>query len=276
MCIVDGIECINLNRENSQELGNLKEKFLYRYMSLEHAIQLFENKELVLVTPSKWIDPFEKRFLEAKYKMNTESFNFPYKNNLYCMCMTRVMINEACWNTYAKDEIGIELVFNIAKLIELLKKKTMYYNIFIGKVEYMRTDEIMKEPIIISSSKEGSLDYIKSWVNPFFWKRMAYTYEQEVRLIIVKKNKCQGDENDGNDEKNSSGILKIKFSCDNTELIDRIIIDPRVGKNLEKLLKKEFENYGFSRSESGKYHVVKSSLYNKLSKAEIKIEKNKY
>jgi len=45
----------------------LENKLLYKHMPLENALRSLNEKYLWFANPFTWKDPFEKRFLEAKY-----------------------------------------------------------------------------------------------------------------------------------------------------------------------------------------------------------------
>lgn len=51
---------------NITEEEFLDSKLLYKHMPLENALRTLKNKRLWFANPATWVDPFEKRFLEAK------------------------------------------------------------------------------------------------------------------------------------------------------------------------------------------------------------------
>lgn len=85
-------------------------------------------------------------------------------------------------------------------------------------------------------------------------KRIAFQYENEVRILIVKGVKTQ-----------EKGI-KIPFgTIMPNELIDRITIDPSVGAHTEKMLKELFKKtYNFTK-------VYKSQLYTMSPNTKIEL-----
>ena len=52
---------------NITEADFLSSKLLYKHMPLENVLRTLKNKTLWFANPATWTDPFEKRFLEAKY-----------------------------------------------------------------------------------------------------------------------------------------------------------------------------------------------------------------
>ena len=93
---------------------------------------------------------------------------------------------------------------------------------------------------------------------------MAFRYEDEIRIIIVKKNTTK-----------VSGI-KINYDCENTDLIRQIVLDPDLGENTSAMLKKVFaEEYGFTPlvgKNNDTKRVLQSQLYAKQSVAVLHLD----
>lgn len=253
---------------NITEEEFLKQKLLYKYMPLENALRTLKDKSFWFANPETWKDPFERRFLEAKYTRNGNEVNFKWKGKVFCTCMTQTITSEAYWNTYSRDCIGIELRIYKEQLLEELARYDNTYKIFIGKAEYLKTGEICKElrdiPFNPPISKGENLNTDKFAARLFLLKRKAYSYEDEIRIIIVKGNATKED-----------GI-GINYKCENTDLIQRIVIDPRQGDYTVDMLKKIFINeYGFSstiRNEKPFNRVLHSQLYAKQKRALLRID----
>lgn len=237
-------------------------------MSLENALQTLNEHYLWFANPSTWKDPFEKRFLEAKYIRKGKEVEFNWKGKVFCTCLTQTQTSEAYWNNYNQQNIGIEFRIYREKLLEELLKYDGTYEIFIGKAEYLQTSEIKKDlraipfnPAIPPDEKLNTNEFASRL---FLLKRVAYKYEDEIRVIIVKKNPTK-----------ESGI-KVNYKCDNTDLIHQIVLDPNLGENTSAMLKKIFaEEYGFTpfigktRNTS---RVLQSQLYAKQSIAELHLD----
>jgi len=236
-------------------------------MPLENALRTLKNKSLWFANPITWTDPFEKRFLEAKYIRGGKEKIFNWLGRVFCTCMTQTQSSEAFWNIYSRGEIGIELRIVREKLLEELKKQSNKYDIFIGKVEYMKTSDIKKvelKDIPFDPPLRVALNSPEFAARLFLLKRVAFQYEDEVRIILLKKNKTQ-----------ERGI-EMEYSCDNTDLIRSIVLDPRVGDNTAEVLNKCFsEDYGFRPYNSGKTivkRVLRSQLYASPAKATLQLD----
>ena len=252
---------------NIKEADFLASKLLYKHIPLENALRTLKSKSLWFSNPATWTDPFEKRFLEAKYTKGGKEKPFTWPGRVFCTCMTQTQSSEAYWNAYSRGEIVIELRIVREKLLEELMKQSTKFDIFIGKVEYMKTADIKKVEL-----KDIPFDppLKVAWNTPefaarlFLLKRTAFQYEDEIRIILLKKNKTQ-----------EAGIA-LKFTCDNTDLIRSIVLDPRLGDNTAEILSECFtEDYGFKPYNSGKTtvkRVLRSQLYTSLAQATLHLD----
>ena len=245
------IQFINITKE-----GFFSSKLLHKYMSLEYALKTLSNKQLWFANPITWKKKKKKRFIEATFINNGKTTNFQWKNKVFCICMTQTATSEAYWNTYSNSQIGIEFRINKDILFNELESIKNQYDIFIGKVEYMKTADIRKVPLShIPFSEPVPVLNTPEWnARLLLLKRIAYKYEDEIRIILVKKSKTQ-----------ENGI-NLNYNCTNTELIHSIILDPKLQDNTTEMLKDMFENkYDFkpTKNINGKTYrrVLKSQLY---------------
>ena len=245
----------------------LSRDLLFKYMPLERALDLLINHQMWFANPTIWKDPFEKRFIENDYKLGTGISSFPWKDRVYCMCMTQTSTSEAYWNTYANKDIGISFRFDRQKLIDELDRisDTTSYRIFIGKVEYQKTSDIKqdisKNKFLNPSGKPiNDLRKEDIKVRMLLLKRNAYKYENELRFFIVRDKVS-----------NAKGML-LPFAIPNTDLIKYISLDPRLEEHTVALLRKEFENtYGFHPYSPTNRRVQRSLLYKEEKKTTLKL-----
>lgn len=260
------LKFVNITREEF-----LNKKLLHKFMPLEYALNTLEKKHLWFANPTTWKDPFEKRFIEATYKDNKGKVkHFAWKDRVFCICMTETSTSEAYWSIYSQQTIGVELKLNRKCLLDALETLATNnnLNIFIGKVEYMKTSDIKKPLSEIPFNPQGNsgINTQMGKARLLLLKRIAYRYEDEIRIMIVKK------------ERTKEKGTYLKYQCANTAMIDSITLDPSIGPNVTKLLKDTFVvKYGFAPVPSKKSstrlvaRVQKSSLYSDLKPEEIAI-----
>ena len=140
-------------------------------------------------------------------------------------------------------------------------------NIYIGKVEYMKTEDIKKDlkDIPFNPPINSPIQYNDIFVSRLFLlKRTAFEYEDELRFIIVKDKVTKG-----------KGIT-LNFGCENTELIYSIVLDPRMGDYTYDMLNGIFtEEYGFTPKEVAgkmKRRVLRSQLFMKPKQAILHLD----
>lgn len=254
---------------NITEEEFLSSKLLYKHLSLENALRTLEDKSFWFASPSTWKDPFEKRFLEARYVKDNgkKEAKFRWKKKVFCTCLTQTITSEAYWNNYSKGDIGIELRISREQLLRELEKYDGIYKIFIGKVEYKKTSDIKKDlsKIPFNPPEEAAINSDQFAARLFLLKRVAYAYEDEVRIIVVKK-----------DATNEKGI-SIHYDCENTNIIRQIVLDPSIGDYTCKMLRKLFEDgYGFkpyiNKGGREQRRVLRSQLYAQQKLAVLKID----
>ena len=241
---------------NISETEFLSKKLLYKYMPLEFALGTIKDKYLWLCNPAIWKDPFEKRFINAKYLDGGAEKKYPIKGQLFCMCMTQTATSEAHWNTYSNGQIGMSLKIRREQLLEILKNHTSDYDIYVGRVNYLKTNDIKKklsEIETIKDIKPLSIGNRNVQIQLLFLKRIAFQYEDEIRILAVKKHKTK-----------ENGI-KLSYSIEPSKLIDTITIDPNVGSNVEIALKNLFkQDYKLKK-------VCKSQLYSMSNDVTIEL-----
>lgn len=126
---------------NITEAEFLNKKMLFKYTSLELALTKLKERYIWFANPTKWNDPFEKRFIEGKYLVNGNEVEFPLKGRVFCTCMTETSTSEAHWNIYSRGQIGISFAYKRLEFLNLLKN-LIDYEVYIGKVSYLITKQI--------------------------------------------------------------------------------------------------------------------------------------
>lgn len=213
-----------------------KSSLLYKYMNVERAFEFLTSRTYYFVEPTKWNDPYEKRFYTADY---TNVNYHPCK--LFCTCVTENGASEAAWNAYVKHASGIasrtvRFAFNRKKFLTLLEQKIGNASLFIGKANYSYTTaEInnmhLKNPISTTScSLTKYCDFFnepccdETFLRLMLIKRKHFSYEKETRLFIVENKK---NENGFKLDSNSKDVKVIKFTkSELMELISSVSIDP--------------------------------------------------
>lgn len=215
-----------------------KDSKLWRYMDFTKFVSLIDKKGLFFAQSDKFDDLFEGSYsyVNKKYRDTIQKQIAKYKNTDIADISTmiknirkRVFINcwhmneiesAAMWKLYSKTNESVCIQTTFKKL-----KNNFEDNINIGMVQYV--------------------DYNTNWIPesdplaPFFFKRLSFSHEQEVRLLVY-------------DEKIDKPGVTIPIDIQKT--VERIFISPEAPKWFRDLTESILKLYKL------KIDVIKSSL----------------
>lgn len=216
--------------ENIIAISNM-DMMIYRIFSYERFEQLIKSKELVLVNPSKWDDPFENFFLKTEVDCgNNEIATLEsIACSWYGQCWTTNSDTDAMWRIYSAKKDGIRVKTSVRKLFSSVfntndSKAGLKY--FIGAVEYKDKSDIISFMEATSFMQIASGGQNDNFAKLLCIKRNEFMHESEIRILV----------NDV-DNQGEDGYYKISFDPHST--LDEICIDPRANdKDFMSLFKK--------------------------------------
>ncbi len=201
---------------------------IYRFVPQNLLFALFRSRENVVVSPTKWDDPFEN-FLSRVPGAPRQHW--------YGQCWTRNKASDAMWRIYSPQKTAVRIRTTPRKL-EMASRDPLW-RVFVGRVQYPSEGDIEKAFL---SAKGGRVSDLKS-AETLLVKRRAFQHEGEVRLLIHAP-KLQG----------KNGVLS--YAVDPHALVDQIMLDPRLSPDeagdLKRLIK---EQTGF------RGRIMRSLLY---------------
>ncbi|WP_292207907.1 hypothetical protein [Mesorhizobium sp.] len=205
---------------------------VYRYIKLHRLYQLFAERENVLVLPSMWEDPFENFILKAKTRDRDGTVHeFGFRDRLYGQCWTTESRSDAMWRIYSQKADhgrfdGVRVRTTVKRLAESLTARMTFGDVkhaFIGRVEYLPDTKLFE-----SASKIFAKGLTPRTVaSTLLVKRNAFRHEKEVRLVYRKLFGDPAQEG------------KLRYKVDPHDLVDQIILDPRVNPAEIKAMKNE-------------------------------------
>lgn len=221
----------------------LLDKPIYRIMPIHRFFQLLEEKKLTLVRPIKWDDPFENALLNSTIEtIDGETGVFAAKDSVYGQCWTFHSETDAMWRIYSHNKDGVRVSTTPRKLLTALQTaEPTHHNLkcFIGKVSYLPENNLLEKLMSINLLNTNGSGIAES----LLYKRAEFEHENEVRLIYS-----------GDDNAVKSDVFQFAINID--ELLDSILFDPRMDKNL-------MQAYLLAIKEKGcKAEVKISTLYN--------------
>lgn len=229
------------------------DKPIYRIFSFARLEEIFAERKLTLVKPKLWDDPFENFILNSTGILpDGREFQIGFRDNYYGQCWSLTIESDAMWRIYSPEKDGVKVKTTIRKLFQVLfEAGEIYYTVdrtpvstcsFVGKVKYSKTTTLVS---MLNDQRRMSdkLFDRSGWgqASTFFFKRLAFKHEKEVRIIF----NSQFD--------NAFDIYKINI--DPFELFDNIVFDPRMTKEDYETRKHQIKNWGYKK------RVYQSSLY---------------
>lgn len=85
------------------------DKPIYRIVSASRFIQILTSKQLTLVNPQKWDDPFENSLAVARVYVSHEAVRFLERTGVYGQCWTWHEDTDAMWRIYSPNKDGVRL-----------------------------------------------------------------------------------------------------------------------------------------------------------------------
>ena len=219
---------------------------IYRIFSLERFFQVLHKKQLTLVKPHLWDDPFENVLLKSEFKTaSNETAVFEAHDSVYGQCWTRHAESDAMWRIYSPHKSGVRLQTTPRKLLAALQTNIHEHSelyCFIGKVIYATNENHLKELLqkINLTATDGT-----GIAQSLLYKRKEFEHEQEIRLIYS-----------GPDGKCPNNIFNC--SIEPNALFDSIMFDPRIDESLQKACTAAIQNLDCN------VKVKISNLYNFL------------
>jgi hypothetical protein len=230
------VNCINI-------VEKLLDKPVYRIMPIHRVLQALENRQLVLVKPKKWDDPFENALLAAAFEMDDgNKTTFSAKDAVYGQCWTFHRETDAMWRIYSGNKDGVRIMSTPRKLLTALTESDdLFHRVscFIGRVTYMSKADLLETLGGINLLKPDGSGIAES----LLYKRMEFSHEREVRLIYSGRvGECTSD--------------TYPFSIDPNLVFEKLTFDPRMDAELRNAYSLAFDEKGY------KGRVTRSTLYN--------------
>lgn len=233
---------------------------IYRVLSYQRLIEIFQNNNNTLVKPKEWDDPFENFILNCTARLRDGlEFQIEFRDDFYGQCWSLVRESDAMWRIYSPEQNSVKIKTTICKLFaplfdigtDSLNQATSHnLSSFIGKVKYSSTKKLIE--MLNDDQRMSNKIYDRTgWgqASTFFFKRWAFRHEKEVRIIYKKYG-------------NSSNNI-FQYQINPNEMIDEIIFDPRMALDTYRKNKSFLKNKGFDKkiAQSNLYKIRKFTIH---------------
>ena len=217
-----------------------REQPLYRIMPVARLLKCLSARQLTLVPPKKWDDPFENLLLSSRLRVpSTEELGnmTGLANSVYGQCWTRHRETDAMWRIYSANSDGVKVKTTPRRLLEALAStagEMQQVTCFIGRVRYCSQRDLTQHLQGINLFNPNGAGIAES----LLYKRTEFRHEREVRLIHT----C------------GSGDV-YNFEIDPNRMFDEIVFDPRLDDELCNAYVEAIRSKGF------RGRIAKSVLY---------------
>lgn len=211
---------------NSKDL----DRYVYRVISMERLIELYQRKRNILRKPESWDDPYENFILKSKVRESSgEIIEYNHHKYFYGQCWTLHKASDAMWRIYSKNKKGVRIRTTIRKLANSLSQsgvKLPDATCYLGRVRYLSARKITKFSNEIYDDGSVSVDNL---FHTLLVKRLAFKHEKEVRLLY-------------SDVTHDTLDMEFSYDINPNELIDQLMLDPRLTAAEYKLMKKQIKD----------------------------------
>lgn len=221
---------------------NELDKPIYRILSFEYLVEMFESKKNTLLNPCKWDDPYENLFLNSDVEISQGMYlKSELGKSMFCQCWSFTRESDTMWRVYSPTKNAVKISSTPRKLLAgLFDIDNNIHKVFVGKVKYITSQKLKK--LFIDNAKnwmfeEGGIGLGKT----LLYKRYPFKDENEVRLIY-------------NTYTNAERSM-LKYDFNPHDLVESIVFDPRIEYSEFKLNKSQLQELGFKKS------IIKSNLY---------------
>jgi hypothetical protein len=207
---------------------------LYRIVSFDRAVQIFEREELHFAHPSSWGDPYEVRLQHSA------------SHQFFGQCWCTRGVSDAMWRIYSPSHLGVRISTSTRKLRQALAPQVDALNLVmrLEPVNYESQHTINSEMRDIRDDLRAQFNTYRA-MDALFLKRDAFDHEAEYRVVIHNPAGTEDGARDG-----------IKLKVNPHRLIDSILLDPRAPKELGEAFR-----FFFKEKIKFKGRVAPSVLY---------------
>lgn len=227
---------------------------IFRIFSWKFLEDFLKTKELSLVNPQLWDDPFEllAEWIVVENSDNPKQQQFPLAGKLpriFAQSWSKTAHSDTLQRAYSRVEKDKSTGRNMLKYQEGVQIKTSprklmavierWANldpetfVFLGAVKYGSRAEVAQNVVnLVGRAGINGLTDPKVSVNTLLMKREAFAHESEIRLIVTDKKLHRPAE-----------LLRIPVEPE--ALIDSVMIDPRLQPFERIERQQEIESWGY-------------------------------
>ena len=194
---------------------------LWRVFRPEYLVKDLMNRQLTLVRPSTWDDPFENFLEKCRFRLTTgeQVDASPILRRFFGQCWTTSeRETDATWRIYSPEKDGVRVRVSMPHLIGSMwdpSDRFAALKYFIGRVGYVSSayiDIALKHTPTAPLTGGGG----RNLVQTLLIKRLEFEHEQEARLLFY----------DAEDQFQGRSLWSVPV--DPAVLFEEAVFDPRM------------------------------------------------
>ncbi len=189
---------------------------IYRYMRPFRLFQLLDERSLTLASPDRWVDPFEQWWADQLFRANTQLSDVV----AFGSCWTTKWGHEPFWRLHVctcpcdpsdRPAPAVRIKSRVGLLLSALQAEVARAptKAFLGMVDYSKGRRALLAEAERVQMEEKAIAKVAA--TALHRKRPAFSFEEEVRLLLVERGAKRG--------------LR-KLTIKPAELIEQIMIGP--------------------------------------------------
>jgi hypothetical protein len=191
-------------------------KAIYRYMRPFRLFQLLDERALTLASPDRWVDPFEQWWADQLFRANTKLSDVV----AFGSCWTTKWGHEPFWRLHGctcpcdpsdRPAPAVRIKSRVGALLRALQAEALRVptKAFLGMVDYSKGHRALLAEAERVQKEEKAIAKVAA--TALHRKRPAFSYEEEVRLLLVERGA-------------KPGLRKV--ALEPAEVIEQIMIGP--------------------------------------------------
>ena len=237
---------------------------VYKYIPLKYLKILIKDSKLRIDKVTTWEDPYENFLLKNNFYTDTELYGeVPVSTEevlerTYGQSWTSSKESDAMWRIYSKytqnaeeknisylDEVAVRVKIKVDNLFDIVYTvDECMATTSIGEVEYLSDDKVNE----FLDTKElttnpNNIKWDTDPINCLYIKRLPFSHEAEVRIIILHDTEQQKEK-------------FLSYDISDLSVFEEFILDPRLEDDEVTFITNELVQLGVDKGK-----VAKSSLY---------------
>jgi hypothetical protein len=213
---------------------------IYRIFPTARLLQTVKSRNLVLVRPKLWEDPFENFLLQVRVEVDGGVISIADLHDRYFgQCWTMNEETDAMWRIYSPTSTGLKVRTTVRRLFDSLYGQNATkpeLALFLGLVRYIPEQQF--------GSILGNRDIARTLlldatginqVRTLLLKRYEFSHEAEVRIVFREVK-----------PRYNVGLDIRTFDIDPNKLFEEVVLDPRAKKLTATRLERSLRRAGYA------------------------------